>query len=138
MLYWDGTMETYSRRQFDAQEAMANGAYQAWHFGPDLLDDEGKALKRFSDCSLGPRNPRTVLGYYEPGHYCFVVVDGRSDTSDGLTIKVLAQVMQKPGCKRAYNLDGGNSSFMVLGTRTINHPSNGGRPSSDVLMIVGG
>ena len=77
-----------------------------------------------------------MLGYYEPGHYCFVVVDGRTSASEGLTIKVLAQLMQKLGCKRAYNLDGGNSSFMVLGTRTVNNPSGGGRASSDAIMIV--
>ena len=129
-------METYSRNQFKAKEAIANGAYQAWSFGPDLLDDEGKARRRFSDGSLGPRNPRTVLGYYEPGHYCFVVVDGRSSSSEGLTIKVLAQVMSTLGCNRAYNLDGGNSSFMIFGSRTVNNPSGGGRASSDAIMIV--
>lgn len=136
VLYWDGTLETYSRRQFNAKKAMTNGAYQAWHFGPDLLDKDGKALRRFSDGSLGPRNPRTVLGYYEPGHYCFVVVDGRTSGSDGLTIKVLAQMMSKLGCKRAYNLDGGNSSFMVVGSQVMNQPSGGGRASSDAVMIV--
>ena len=136
MLYWDGTMEVYGRKQFNAREAMEKGAYQAWHFGPNLLDEDGNPLKRFSDGSLGPNNPRTVLGYYEPGHYCFVVVDGRSSQSSGLTIKVLARLMSKLGCKRAYNLDGGNSSFMVIDDKVVNNPSGGGRASSDIVMIV--
>lgn len=136
VLYWDGTIETYSKSEFDAREAMENGAYQAWHFGPRLLDSEGKPMRRFSNASLGPRNPRTVLGYYEPGHYCFVVVDGRSNASEGLTIKVLAKLMSQLGCKRAYNMDGGGTSTMLIGDKVVNNPSGGGRNCSDIILIT--
>ena len=136
VIYWDGIMETYSAHQFRARAAMESGAYQAWHFGPRLLDDEGKPLRNFSNASLGPKNPRTVLGYFEPGHYCFVVVDGRSSTSSGLTIKELAKLMSQIGCKRAYNMDGGATSMMVIGDKVVSNPYNGGRPSSDIILIA--
>ena len=134
-LYWNGVMETYTRRQFDARKAMEAGCYQAWHFGPMLLDENGKPKTSFSNASIGPKNPRTVLGYYEPGHYCFVVVDGRSSDSDGLTIKVLAKLMSKLGCQRAYNMDGGATSMLLIGNKVVSHPYNGGRPSSDIILI---
>lgn len=138
VLYWDGTMETYSDVKFDAEAAIDNGAYQAWNFGPELLDKDGHAMTKFNS-DVGPTNPRTVLGYYEPGHYCFVVVDGRQSASSGLTLTQTSALMEQLGCVRAYNMDGGNTSIMVAANgETINHPSGGGRPTSDIIAIVDG
>ena len=56
-------------------------------------------------------NPRSAVGYYEPGHYCFVVIDGRQPGySKGATLMQLAQLFESLGCKEAYNLDGGKSA----------------------------
>ena len=38
--------------------------------------EDGKAKTTFTS-DVKPKNPRSVIGYYEPGHYCFVQVDGR-------------------------------------------------------------
>ena len=135
VLFWDGTMETYGTSAFDAQAAINAGAYQAWNFGPRLLDSDGKAKTKFNS-DVGPTNPRTALGYFEPGHYCFVVVDGRQEGSSGLTLKELAALMQELGCVRAYNMDGGNTSVMVAGGTIVNNPSGGGRPTTDIIAIV--
>ncbi len=135
-LYWNGVMETYSNKQFNAREAIDQGCCQAWHFGPRLLDENGEPLTRFSNATVGPDNPRTVLGYYEPGHYCFVVVDGRSAVSEGLTIKELARLMSQLGCERAYNMDGGATSMLLVGDRVVSNPYKGGRPSSDIILIA--
>ena len=135
VLYWDGTMVAYPGGSFDAEAEMAKGAYQIWNFGPMLLDGNGTPLSSFNT-DVNPRNPRTVLGYYEPGHYCFVVVDGRSDRSAGLKMSDLAALMQKLGCTQAYNLDGGQTSEMVVGSTVVNNPYKGGRKCSDILMIV--
>jgi len=135
VLYWDGTMECYPGGSFDAKAAMDRGAYQAWNFGPMLLDENGQPKTSFNT-DVGPANPRTVIGYYEPGHYCFVVVDGRSENSDGLTMKKLAQLMYNLGCTQAYNLDGGQSSVMATGGKVVNNPYHGGRKNSDAVIIV--
>lgn len=135
VLYWDGTMEAYSPGDFDVDEAMARGAYQAWSFGPMLLDGAGTPLKSFNT-TVGAHNPRTVIGYYEPGHYCFVVVDGRSSTSAGMTSTELAAFMSQLGCVQAYNLDGGQTSVMVWGDKVVSKPYKGGRKTSDIIMIV--
>ena len=135
VLYWDGTMKTFSPKAFNANQEMAKGAYQAWNFGPMLLDAEGKAKTTFNTHVLD-ENPRSAVGYFEPGHYCFVVVDGRSKESEGLSMKNLAKLMESLGCKQAYNLDGGQSSMLYAGDTLINNPVDGGRKSSDFLIIV--
>jgi len=135
VLYWDGTMKTFSPRSFEAEREMKNGAYQCWNFGPMLLDENGKAMTKFNSDVL-EENPRSVVGYFEPGHYCFVAVDGRSKDSDGLSMKRLAKLMESLGCKQAYNLDGGRTSMLYAGDTRINVPVEGGRKSSDFLMIV--
>lgn len=135
VLYWDGTMQTFSPDEFDAMAEIERGAYQAWSFGPELLDENGRAMEDFNS-RVKPRNPRTAIGYYEPGHYCFLVVDGRSYESIGMTMKNLSLYMEGLGCKAAYNLDGGESSQMIWDKKRFNKPSDGGRLVSDAVLIV--
>ena len=133
VLYYDGTMETYSPGEFDAARAEQRGAYQAWSFGPMLLQG-GKAMTSFNS-EVMPANPRSALGYYEPGHYCFVTVDGRQEASAGLRMEALSQLFEELGCQAAYNLDGGQSAIMVFGDQVYNQPAGGGRSISDILYI---
>ncbi len=136
VLYRDGTLRTMAGSSFSVEEAVEDGAWQAWTFGPALLDGEGHALTAFSSTNrLISANPRTAIGYYAPGHYCLVVVDGRGESA-GLTLPQLASLFESLGCAAAYNLDGGNSSVMVWNGGVINHPSGGGRASSDALVIT--
>ena len=65
-----------------------------------------------------------------------MVVDGRQEGSSGLELRELAVLMRDLGCARAYNMDGGTTSVMVAGDRIVNHPSGGGRATSDIIAIV--
>ena len=137
VLYWDGHMEAIKSSRFDTMTEMDKGAYQSWSYGPSLLDEDGKPLKRFNcDANLRKKNPRSAIGYFEPGHYCLAAVDGRNDESHGATMTQLANIMSDLGCKLAYNLDGGQTSLFCAGTKMVNDPSQGGRDSSDYIMIV--
>ena len=91
VIYWDGVMEIISPSEWNTESVMAKGAYQGWNFGPNLLDDGGNALSYF-DSEVAGRNPRTAIGYFEPGHYCLVVVDGRSKKSRGATLEKLSEI----------------------------------------------
>ena len=136
VLYYDGRMEVMPGSAFDMQQAINDGAWQAWTFGPALLDTDGSVLTSFASTGrIISANPRTAIGYYEPGHYCMVVVDGRG-ASAGITLPDLSQLFYDLGCTAAYNLDGGNSSIMVWQDAVINDPSGGGRESSDALLIA--
>ena len=136
VLYYDGTMRVMPGSAFSVEDAIADGAWQAWTFGPALLDTDGSVLTSFASTGrIISANPRTAIGYYEPGHYCMVVVDGRGESA-GITLPELSQLFYDLGCTAAYNLDGGNSSIMVWNGSVINQPSGGGRASSDALLIA--
>lgn len=135
ILYWDGTMKCFEPHEFNAETEMANGAYQGWCFGPMLLDKQGQPMDSFNS-DVVRANPRAAIGYISPGHYCFVMVDGRSNSSKGLTMTDLSQLMFDLGCTAAYNLDGGQSAEMVKGTLEVGAPYKGGRAISDVIMIL--
>ncbi len=136
VLYYDGSMRVIPGSAFSVEEAIADGAWQAWTFGPALLDADGGTISSFNSTNrIQSANPRTAIGYYEPGHYCLVVVDGRGESA-GITLPELSKLFYRLGCKSAYNLDGGNSSVMVWQNSIINDPSGGGRESSDALIIA--
>lgn len=126
VLYRDGTMETISPNDFNLNEIMEKDPWQSWKFGPALLDKDGKKAKTYN-CTTTIKTaiaPRTAIGYYEPGHYCFLVADGRqAGYSNGPTVPVLAGIMEEMGCKVAYNLDGGASSVMSFNGNVISRQS---------------
>lgn len=136
VLYANGVMETYSFASFDVGQAIAGGAWQAWDFGPMLLNADGSAIKEF-DTGISGKNPRIAIGYYEPGHYCLVAVDGRQSHSKGMTLVELAELFESLGCQRAYNLDGGNSAVMTYQGEIFSSPSQkGGRDVSDIVYLA--
>ena len=137
VLYYDGVMETYFPGEYDVQEILARGPVQSWKFGPALLDGNGNVLDSFNDITDGIEyeNPRSAIGYYEPGHYCLLVADGRQNFSRGLKLDELASVFASLGCKSAYNLDGGASAVMVFNGKIVNSPSNGGRDCGDIVLV---
>ena len=139
LLNRDGTMETYPSDTFDADSRDLSNVWQAWEFGPSLLNEDGTAKTKFNSyfSSILSRNPRTVIGYYEPGHYCFVVIDGRSPRhSNGLTMEDTAKLMESLGCKLAFNLDGGETSQFYWNGEVANVPFRGGRWTSDIIYVT--
>ncbi len=136
VLYSNGEMDVIAKNSFDTAQVVAAGAYQTWDFGPNLLNN-GQAINDFSDySSISGRNPRTAIGYYEPGHYCFVLVDGRqSGYSSGLTLSQMSSLFEELGCKEAYNLDGGQSAVMTFQGKWANQPYKNGRNVSDIIYI---
>ena len=139
VMYEDGSIEMYARNSYDIDEIMDKGVAQVWNFGPSLLDSEGHVLDQYQvSTTVSYPNPRSALGYYEPGHYCFVVVDGRQDGySKGMTIPQLAKIFEDLGCASAYNLDGGGSALMTFNHERYSRQSNGAnRKLGDLLIIV--
>lgn len=70
----------------------------------------------------------------------FVVSDGRTSESEGLSLSELAEFMQSLGVTCAYNLDGGGSSTMYFNGEIVNNPTTSGktikeRSVSDIVYI---
>lgn len=135
IMYTDGTMKTFEDGTYTGVDFSDSSIWQVWSFGPALLSDDGQAKTEFNSV-VTKANPRSAIGYYEPGHYCMVVVDGRGENnSAGLTMKAFSQFFYDLGCVAAYNLDGGQTSTAVFGDQVVNSPYNGGRSSSDIVYI---
>ncbi len=134
LLLTSGELLTYRYRLLTKDTFSGMEVYQSWVFGPALLDEDGNSKTKFRS-AVTPKNPRSVLGYYEPGHYVFMAVDGRSSESRGLTMKDLSQLCEDLGLTSAYNLDGGQSSVMQSASGAVNVPYANGRPVSDALVI---
>ena len=132
--YYDGSFRSFNKDSFDLQTELSNGLYHSMTFGPVLVQD-GVARTNIQS-SVKSANPRTGFGYYEPGHYVVVVVDGRQEGySEGLTLDEFAALFDDLGCKEAYNLDGGASSVMYFNGRIVNKQSSA-RSMSDIFYFA--
>ena len=130
---------THSNKE-TAQELMDKGAWQVFTFGPVLVDNSEIKVGVKDEVDLCyVTNPRTAIGMIEPLHYIFVVADGRTKKSHGLSIYQVADFMLRLGCTKVYNLDGGGSSTMVFQGKVVNFPTSDGpyleRGVSDIVYL---
>jgi len=73
--------------------------------------------------AINGKNPRTAIGYTENNELIIVTVDGREETSVGMTLWEISRLMKDLGCKYAMNLDGGGSSVIYVKGRIENTPA---------------
>ena len=124
-----------------AEQLLEDGAVQVLSFGPALIENGEISVTKNEEVGKAmASNPRTAIGIYEDGHYVFVVSDGRTDESEGLSLYELAEFLQELGVETAYNLDGGGSSTMVYQGEVVNNPTTSGnsvkeRSVSDIVYI---
>ncbi len=140
-IYADGTMQIKNTADVTAQELVDEGVWQAFSFGPALVVDGEIAVSEDEEVGKAmASNPRTAIGVIDANHYVFVVSDGRTDESEGLSLSELAAFLQSLGVKTAYNLDGGGSSTLWYQGSVINKPTTSGnsireRSVSDIVYI---
>lgn len=141
VIYADGSFAIITESEVSADELSANGAQQILSFGPALVVDSCISVTKDEEVGKAmASNPRTAIGIIDELHYVFVVSDGRTEESEGLSLYELAEFMQSIGVTTAYNLDGGGSSTMYFNGEVINKPTTGGRhirerSVSDIVYI---
>ncbi len=140
VIYRDGSFGIVSEDEITAEELLASGAWNVLSFGPALVENGEVAVSENDEVGRAmASNPRTAIGMIDDLHYVFVVADGRTSESDGLSLCELATFLKSLGVKTAYNLDGGGSSSMVFMGNLINNPANGRKSSersvSDIVYI---
>ena len=138
VLYRDGRMETVDMRAVDVKALKErDDIWQIWSFGPALLDDEGHAKSSFNTI-VYPANPRSAIGYFEPGHYCLVEVEGSRggaySGSRGMDMGQLAALFESLGCQSAYNLDGGRSAAIAWMGELVS--TDYGRSIPDIIYVA--
>lgn len=141
IIYEDGSFAFISESEVSAEELQNDGAAQILSFGPGLIKDGAVCVSQNDEVGKAKAsNPRTAVGMIDELHYVFVVSDGRTNESEGLSLYELAEFMQSLGVRDAYNLDGGGSSTMVFCGKVINNPTTNGnsikeRSVSDIVYI---
>ena len=141
-VYGDGTFAIIDETEISAEELIDSGVVQLFAFGPALLENGEIVVSKGEEVDKAKSsNPRTAIGIVDDLHYIFVVSDGRTSESTGLSLYELAEVMRQYGCTTAYNLDGGGSSTMVFNGTVINNPTTSGtkiaqRKVSDIVCIT--
>ena len=141
VLYENGSIDIVREADMTAEEIRDLGARDIFSFGPGLVMDGEISVSENDEVERAQvTNPRTAIGLLSPLHYLFVVSDGRTDESVGLSLYELALLMKDLGCTTAYNLDGGGSSTMWFNGRVLNRPTTFGdkiaeRSVSDIVFI---
>ncbi|MCB9379171.1 MAG: phosphodiester glycosidase family protein [Acidimicrobiaceae bacterium] len=142
----DGELIVYDETTTTAEELLARGVWQTLSFGPALVDggqvldgiDQVEVDTNIGNHSIQGNQPRTGIGMISANHFVFVVVDGRSSESAGMTMPEFAQLFVDLGAQTAYNLDGGGSATMYFNGEVVNNPQGRGdeRPVSDILYVT--
>jgi exopolysaccharide biosynthesis protein len=74
------------------------------------------------------RHPRTAIGIKPGGRVILLTVDGRSDSSAGMSLFELRKIMRWLGCTSSINLDGGGSTALWVANEgengIVNYPSD--------------
>lgn len=142
VIYNDGTFATVNEKTSDAYTLVSNGARDVFSFGPGLVKNSEVAVTVDEEVLSQSKtsNPRTAIGFISPLHYVFVVSDGRTSISTGLSLYELANVLKSKGVVEGFNLDGGGSSTMVFDGTVVNKPTNDGRTIversiSDIIYV---
>ena len=108
--------------------------------GPQMLsngiDVTASNTEGISSSFYAVRHPRTAVGFNADSTLVyFVVVDGRSSNSIGMTLHEMAAFMHSIGAQHAVNLDGGGSSSFVVRNGVMNDPSDGSERSVANSML---
>lgn len=141
VIYEDGSFEIINESDITLEELLENGAYNVLSFGPALIEDKKISVSENDEVGKAmASNPRTAIGILSDNHYVFVVSDGRTSESEGLSLYELAEFMDSLGCITAYNLDGGGSSTMYFNGKVVNNPTTNGnkiseRSISDIVYV---
>lgn len=137
----NGDFKYVTEGEVSGESLVAEGVLQSFSFGPVLIEN-GELVDTSNQYWVAAKaNPRVGIAQLGPLHYLFVVVDGRTENSDGMTLPQLAQVFKDRGAIMAYNLDGGGSATMWYNGKVINRPTTDGssfgeRGVSDIVYIV--
>ena len=142
VIWSDGEFGFINERDVSAEELLSNGAYQVFSFGPALVSDGCIAVTEGEEVGRAKAsNPRTAIAVVDDLHYLFIVSDGRTDESEGLTLSELAEFALTLGAQDCYNLDGGGSSTMYFNGKVVNNPTTSGngtkeRSVSDIVYVA--
>lgn len=107
--------------KYTYQEAINKGVESAVDFGPFIIVNGNKQIKK---SNAGGLHPRMAIGQKKDGTIIFVSVDGRQPGySIGTTLLELQNIFERYDAYNAANLDGGSSATMYYNGKVVNKTS---------------
>jgi len=120
-----------TREEYDKLEVPVMHSFS---FGPALVMNG--ELQDIGDRKVTYRQ-RMAIGQIDELCYVFVAADGTNDDEgEGLNVPELAQLMHDLGAHTAYNLDGGQSTSMLMGNTKVNGAPKTMRAIGDIIYFT--
>jgi len=120
-----------TREEYDKLEVPVMHSFS---FGPALVMNG--ELQDIGDRKVTYRQ-RMAIGQIDELCYVFVCADGTNeDDGEGLNVPELAQLMYDLGAHTAYNLDGGQSASMLMGSTKVNGQPKTMRAIGDIIYFT--
>ena len=118
---------------FQSEHEIVNGFF----FGPALvIDGEKQEIPKDYQFDPNQKNPRAGIAQLVALTYAMVLVHGRTDASEGVTMAEFASIMEELGAQQAYNLDGGNSATLVFNGQVYNDKPQAERSVTDIIYFA--
>lgn len=116
-----------------ADEALADGIYDAMVFGPFLIVN-GKPLEIHGD--PWGQAPRVAIAQRQDGVMLFLVVDGENYIN-GASLQDMVDILLRYGAYNAANLDGGQSSSLTINGTLYNNPPAAAKRQGGRYVVTG-
>lgn len=113
--------------------ALKKGVVDGLEFGPFLIVN-GKSMKIVGD--PWGKSPRVVIGQRKDGIVLFLVVDGQNYI-DGASLQNVIDILLKYGAYNAANLDGGQSSTLIVNNKLYNNPPSAAKSTNGRYVVTG-
>lgn len=127
----DGKLKLMSNAT--GQEALDAGVVDTMEFGPFLIVN-GKSLEITGD--PWGRAPRVAIGQTKEGVLLFLVVDGENYIN-GASLRDMVEIFERYGAINAANLDGGQSSSLVINNKLYNNPPAAAKAQGGRYVVTG-
>lgn len=114
-------------------EALNNGITEALEFGPFLIVN-GKSLEIVGD--PWGKAPRIAIAQRKDGVIMFLAIDGENYIN-GASLKEMLEVLERYGAYNAANLDGGQSTSLVINNKLYNSPPPAAKAQGGRYVVTG-
>ena len=113
---------------------------EAFSFGPALITDGQEIQFKYREkTSCGYPTPAQRMVLCQMGHleYMIFACEGpEQNKKAGLSIPEVIPLLLARGVQKAYNMDGGTSATVMMGTTRINAPDSKYRNVSDIIYFA--
>lgn len=114
-------------------EALNNDITEALEFGPFLIVN-GKSLEIVGD--PWGKAPRIAIAQRKDGVMMFLAIDGENYIN-GASLKEMLEVLERYGAYNAANLDGGQSTSLVINNKLYNSPPPAAKAQGGRYVVTG-